>query len=271
MFGRAVAERRIVVERRLPERPVLRPLRGRRPARPDARDPLVHRRADDRRRPVFGAMGTYTPRVGAFGEAEIALVKALADHAALGDRQRRADRPAGRLPGGGRAAGRDRAGPARDRRPDHRPARPRRGPPARRRRGGRPARRRRRPDRPARASATARLYWAYDATTGQAARSRPDRRHRRGEGRRGDLGPGRSRAAAGLHRRLPRTTTASSTPPRRTPTSGATRSAPSSRCPSSATAARSGRSPSTRATVDAFTEADARSARGARRARPRSR
>ena len=120
MFGRAVAER--------PDRPSATTIRTTRPSStsraPTASSgpsairsflvaPMI---VGDR---VFGAMGTYTPRVGAFGEHEIALVRALADHAALGDRERRADRPAGPLPGGGRAAGRRRARPARDRRPDH--------------------------------------------------------------------------------------------------------------------------------------------------------
>ncbi len=83
MFGRAVAERRTVISDDYPNDPSFVHFEG--------ADRLVRTLgirsfivapmiAGDR---VFGAMGTYTPRVGAYGEAEIALVKALADHATL--------------------------------------------------------------------------------------------------------------------------------------------------------------------------------------------
>ena len=196
---RRAADRR---QRRLSERPVLRPLRGRRPAGPDPRHPLLHRRPDDGRRPGVRRHGHLHPaRRG---------VRRGGDRPGPGagrpcrdrDRERRADRPAGALPGGGRAASGDRARPARDRRPDHGPPRSDRGAPARRRRGRRPPRCRRRPDRPPRRERWRPLL-GLRRRDGQAARPRPDRGERRGEGRRGDLRAGRSRDAAGLHRRLP--------------------------------------------------------------------
>ncbi|HEY7968763.1 MAG TPA: GAF domain-containing protein, partial [Candidatus Limnocylindrales bacterium] len=84
MFGRAAAERRTVISDDYPNDPSFVHFEG--------ADRLVRTlgirsfivapmMVGDR---VFGAMGTYTPRVGAYGEAEIALVRALADHAAIG-------------------------------------------------------------------------------------------------------------------------------------------------------------------------------------------
>jgi GAF domain-containing protein len=84
MFGRAVAERRTVISDDYPNDPSFQHFEG--------ADRLVKTLGirsfivapmivGDR---VLGAMGTYTPRTGAYGEPEIALVKALADHAAFG-------------------------------------------------------------------------------------------------------------------------------------------------------------------------------------------
>src|SRR4029079_11878802 len=83
MFGRAVAERSIVLSDDYPNDPSFVHFEG--------ADRLVRTLgirsflvapmiAGDR---VIGAMGTYAARVGAFSEQDVALVKALADHAAL--------------------------------------------------------------------------------------------------------------------------------------------------------------------------------------------
>ena len=83
MFGRAVAERRIVLSDDYPNDPSFQHFEGADRLVATLRihsflvAPMI---AGDR---VFGAMGTYSPRIAAFGEHDQALVKALADHAAL--------------------------------------------------------------------------------------------------------------------------------------------------------------------------------------------
>jgi PAS domain S-box-containing protein len=83
LFGRAVAERRILITEDYPSDPAFVHFERADRVVEDLGirsfivAPMI---AGDR---VFGAMGTYSPRVGAFGEHDIALVKALADHAAL--------------------------------------------------------------------------------------------------------------------------------------------------------------------------------------------
>ena len=124
---------------------------------------------------MFGAMGTFASRPDAFGDQEVALVRALADHAAaamanadlikqLGrsraDVERRADTERALREIGGRIIGLRHAGG---------------GPPALRRRGGPPARRRRRPDRrPRRGDRRPLLGVRRDDRP--SARPRPDRR-----------------------------------------------------------------------------------------------
>ena len=178
---------------------------------------------------MFGAMGTFASRPDAFGEQEVALVRALADHAAAAmanaelidaagrsraEVERRADTERALREIGGRIIG------LRD--------------PAEvlqlvRRRGGPPARARTAPGSTSSTSATGGLYWAYDATTGQRPGLGPIAGS--GEAKAGEGISGRAvrEMQADLHRRLPRTTIASSTPRRPTPTSGATRSGRSSR------------------------------------------
>jgi hypothetical protein len=177
---------------------------------------------------TFGAMGTFVSRADAFGDKEVALVRALADHAAaamanadlikqLGrsraDVERRAETERALREIGGRIIGLrhpeevlqlsvDEAGPACSARTA-----------------------------PGSTSSTRRPAASTGRTTRRPAtgRPRPDRRHRRGEGRRGDLRQGRPRDAAGSSPATTSTTTASITRRPPTPTSGATRSARSSR------------------------------------------
>jgi len=83
MFGRAVAERQIVISDDYPNDPSFQHFEGadRLVATLGIHSFLVAPMiAGDR---VFGAMGTYSSRVASFGEHDQALVKALADHAAL--------------------------------------------------------------------------------------------------------------------------------------------------------------------------------------------
>ena len=83
LFGRAVAERRILITEDYASDPAFVHFEGADRVVNDLAirsfivAPMI---AGDR---VFGAMGTYSPRVAAFGEHDLALVKALADHAAL--------------------------------------------------------------------------------------------------------------------------------------------------------------------------------------------
>src|SRR6185369_17819705 len=82
MFGRAVAERRIQVTGDYPSDPSFVHFPG---ADRLVRTLAIHSFlvapliAGDR---VFGAMGTYSSRPGTFDEPDVALVRALADHAA---------------------------------------------------------------------------------------------------------------------------------------------------------------------------------------------
>ena len=169
---------------------------------------------------VFGAIGTFSSRRDAFSPAQIALVRALADHAAASMRNARLIED---LDQSRRAAGRTRrrgAVPPRDRGPDQRRHGSRRGPPARRRRGGQAAPRRRRPDRPDRPE-------IGPAPVGLRVGRDPSRRFdlagRSGrDPRPGRLGPGRRPRAGRSGRATTPTTTGSRTARAPTRTSSTT-------------------------------------------------
>ena len=72
----------------------------------------------------FGALTVFSSRADAWGEADAALLEAIADQAAIAIRTTRLIDELDRSRERARPPGRGRAGPARDRRPDHRPARP---------------------------------------------------------------------------------------------------------------------------------------------------
>ena len=203
MFGRAVAERRIDLTGDYPNDPSFVHFAGADRLVGTLGDPLVPRRADDRRRPRVRRHGHVLSRARRVRRSRVALVRALADHAAAamanaelidqlaGSRaevERRAETERALREIGARITA------VRD---------PARGPPAGRRRGGRGCS----------AADGARIDLLDDRDGGAVlglrrddrapAGSRADRRQRRGEGRRGDLGPGGPRDAARLHRRLP--------------------------------------------------------------------
>ena len=112
-------------DRRLPDRSELRPLPGRGPARADARDPFVPRRAADRGRSRVRGDGHLLEPGRRVRRARRRARPGAGRPRRGGDGQRRADRAARRLARRGRAARRRGARPARDRRPDHGRPRPR--------------------------------------------------------------------------------------------------------------------------------------------------
>ena len=119
MFGRAVAERAVVVTDDYRDGPGLPPRRGDRPRRRRHRHPLDGRGAARRgRRGLRGDRHVLHPRRDAFDPAQIALVRALADHAAAAMANARLIEDARPLADRARRARRGRADAARDQRPD---------------------------------------------------------------------------------------------------------------------------------------------------------
>ena len=258
MFGRAVAERRIVVSDDYPNDPSFVHFEGADRLVRTLGDPLLHRRPDDGRRPRLRRHGHVHRRASA---------RTARRRSPSSGPWPTTPRSGSRTPSSSTswpAPGRRSSGGPRPSAPCARSAPGSRSSATRPRSSSSPSTRRpallgrrRRPDRPPR-RARRRPLLGVRRGDRPAARSRADRRERRGEGRRGDLGAGGPRDAARLHRRLPPRRPLRARRRARTPTSSVTPIRSVIAVPLVGDRGPIGTLTVYTGEVDAFTEADAR-------------